>query len=380
MLAMASMQQKSACLQKKCLPKDEGKQYHSNMGLKQEDRTKGATQGGLARAASLSPTDRQQIARRAAEARWGNAARAVVHPLLPKETHAGILKIGVREIPCSVLDNNLRVFSIRGLNRAMGYKHKGAGSPSAAAPQLPAFLAASNINELISNDLSLRLIAPIQYVSKINGQIALGYEATLLPAICEAILDANKAGVLRASQRPLADTAEIFIRGFARVGVIALVDEATGYQEERAKDELAKILEAYVQEQFRPWTRMFPEEFFRQIYRIHGWPYKPGNARRTPFCGHLINKYVYGQLPPGVLDELRRLNPIQEGGYRKRKHFQYLTADTGNEHLDRQITSVVTLMRISDSKEELEHHFAKAFGKPSPGFQQRLPLIVEIKK
>jgi hypothetical protein len=79
-----------------------------------------------------------------------------------------------------------------------------------------------------------------------------------------------------------------------------------------------------------------------------------------------------------VLEELRRLNPIAEGGYRKRKHFQHLTADTGNEHLDRQITSVITLMRVSDTKEELEHHFAKAFGKPSPGIQQRLPLVIDI--
>jgi hypothetical protein len=123
---------------------------------------------------------------------------------------------------------------------------------------------------------------------------------------------------------------------------------------------------------------MFPEEFFRQIYRIHGWPYKPGNAKRTPFCGHLINKYVYGELPPGVLDELRRLNPTTDRGYRKRKHFQFLTADTGNEHLDRQIMTVITLMRISENQDELERHFAKAFGKPIPMLQQRLPLVIDI--
>ena len=120
---------------------------------------------------------------------------------------------------------------------------------------------------------------------------------------------------------------------------------------------------------------MFPEEFFRQTYRVHNWPYKPGNAKRTPLVGHIINKYVYGQLPPGVLDELRRVNPITESGWRKRKHFQHLTADTGNEHLDRQITAVITLMRISESREELEHNFAKAFGRPSPGIQQRLQLV-----
>jgi hypothetical protein len=48
------------------------------------------------------------------------------------------------------------------------------------------------------------------------------------------------------------------------------------------------------------------------------------------------------------------------------------------EHLDRQITAVITLMRVSDSREELEHNFAKAFGKPSPGVQQKLPLVVDV--
>lgn len=123
---------------------------------------------------------------------------------------------------------------------------------------------------------------------------------------------------------------------------------------------------------------MFPEEFFRQVYRVHGWPYRPGNAKRTPLVGHLINKYVYGQLPPGVLEELRRLNPVTEGGYRRRKHFQHLTADTGNEHLDRQIMTVTTLMRISDTKEELKRNIAKAFGKPIPAVQQKLPLVIDV--
>jgi len=238
-------------------------------------------------------------------------------------------------------------------------------------------LASSSLKPFIPDDLVVRLISPIQYRPKHGGRTAFGYEASLLPKICEVLLDAEKAGALKSNQSHLYKMADLLIRGFARVGVIALVDEATGYQEERAKDELARILEAYVQEEYRSWTRMFPEEVFRQTYRVHNWPYKPGNAKRTPLVGHIINKYVYGQLPPGVLDELRRVNPVTESGWRKRKHFQHLTADTGNKHLDRQITAVITLMRVSDTREELEHNFSKAFGKVSPGVQQKLPLVIE---
>lgn len=333
-----------------------------------------AAMGGKARAEALSPEDRSEIARHAAQARWGAADDLT---LFPKETHPGIIKIGHREIPCGVLDNGLRVFSTRGINRAMGLKKTGAPEATKdGAPQLPAFLASTGLRPFIPNELAVRLISPLIYRPKHGGRTAFGYEATLLPMICEVLLDADKAGALKSNQHQLAEMAEILIRGFARVGVIALVDEATGYQEERARDELARILEAYVLAEYRPWTKKFPDEFFRQIYRIHGWAYRPGTAKRTPFIGKLINKYIYEPLPPGVLDELRRLNPISESGWRKRKHFQFL-ADTGNEHLDRQITSVITLMRVSDTKGELEHNFAKAFGKNPVSIQSRLPLVID---
>ena len=105
-----------------------------------------ASKGGRARAQSLSSEDRKDIARYAAEARW--SGREVVS-LLPKETHEGVIKIVGREIPCSVLDNGLRVFSTRGINRAMESKRTGAPEGTrSGAPQLPAFLAAVALSRL----------------------------------------------------------------------------------------------------------------------------------------------------------------------------------------------------------------------------------------
>jgi hypothetical protein len=327
--------------------------------------------GGKARAANLSAEQRKEIARYAAEKRWGNQ-----ESLLPKETHPGILKIGDREIACSVLDNGLRVFSLRGLHVAVGSKRRGREVPQGDnVALLPFFLASAWVKPFIPNDLMVSLISPIQYKPK-AGRTALGYEATLLPRICEVIMDAAKAKKLSPKQKNLADMAETLIRAFAKVGVIALVDEATGYQYDRARDELSKILEAYISEELIPWTKMFPDEFFKQIYRIQGWEYKPGSAKRTPYVGKLINKYVYDPLPPGVLDHLRKLNPVTESGYRKHKHFQFLTADTGNPHLDRQITAVTTVMKVSDDKYQFERNFEKAF--PARQSQQLLPLVLDV--
>jgi len=71
---------------------------------------------------------------------------------------------------------------------------------------------------------------PIQFVLPQRGGAAYGYPATMLADICEALLAAHKAEALQKQQLHLADQAEIWVRGFARVGIIALVDEATGYQ------------------------------------------------------------------------------------------------------------------------------------------------------
>jgi hypothetical protein len=334
-------------------------------------KTETQSQGGIARAASLSPDARREIAQAAAEARWGNA--------LPQATHSGELIIGGRKIACAVLRNGKRVLTQETFLTAIGRAAKAkAGTGSLKLVDgLPPFLVAENLRPFISEEL-MQSTTPIVFRT-VKGGRAFGYDAMLLPMVCEVYVNARDEDKLLKGQEHIAAACYLLMKGLARVGIIALIDEATGYQEQRAKDELARILEAYVREEYRPWTRTFPEEFFKQIYRIHGWPYKPGNAKRTPFIGHLINKYVYGELPAGVLDELRRLNPVTDHGYRKRKHFQYLTADTGNEHLDRQIMTIITLMRISDSKEELERHFAKAFGKALPAVQERLPLVIDVK-
>jgi len=316
--------------------------------------------GGKARAAALSAEDRSAIARAAAQERW--AALSTV----PKETHSGVLSIVGREIPCAVLENGLRVFSARGVSRVVGSRTKGAKNRHAedhdhGAPQMPPFLASPALRPFISSELMALLISPVQYKPKHGGRTAYGYEATLLPRICEVILDADKAGALRRSQRHMVETAEMLIRGFAQIGIIALVDEATGYQADRARDELNRILSAYISRELLKWTKRFPDEFFRQIYRLEGWEYKEGHHKRPQIVGKLVNKLIYEQLPDGVLPQLKKVNPKNEAGRRSYRHHQFLTQDTGHPHLDRQIIEVTTLMRIADDKRQFQRLFMKAF-------------------
>lgn len=326
---------------------------------------RGASKGGMARAASLSPEQRSEIARSAAAARWGNVHVAY---------HTGNMQIGSIEISAAVLEDQTRLLSQSTVLTALGRNPQKSRRSRREGGELRApFLVANNLQPFISDELR-EMVEPIAFrVAGEGNTKSWGYRAEMLPLVCWVYIDARAAGKLTTKQEPAAAAAEILARGLATVGIIALVDEATGYQEVRARDELARILEQYVNAEFRPWIKTFPDDFFREIYRLQGWEFKPGTSKRTQYVGKLVNKYIYEQLPEGVLDELRRLNPKTGRRGRTRKHHQFLTEGTGNTHLDRQIVSTLTLMRAAESKQQFEDLFERVH----PPVQPRLPLILQ---
>jgi P63C domain len=328
----------------------------------------GAAKGGRARAEALSAEERSEIAKFAAEARWGAVSTVL------RATHAGVLPLGDLEIECSVLENGLRVLSTRGVTRAFGGRTTGAPKRTAESGtrRLPPFLASKSINPFIPSELMARVISPIEYRPSQGGRTAFGYEATLLPDLCKVITAADRAGKLKGKQRRLAAVATVVLEGLATVGIVALVDEVTGYQFDRARNELNRILAAYISKGLLPWTRRFPDEFFRHLYRLLDWEYREGQHKKNSHLGKLINKYVYDQLPPGVLAELRRLNPPSPSGYRRYKHHQFLTQSIGHPHLDRQIIKVLTLMEAASDRREFDEMFQKVF--PKSGQQLYLAL------
>jgi len=283
---------------------------------------------------------------------------------LRKATHKGILTIGNVQIPCFVLEDGTRVISGRGMTTAIGMKGRGQG--------VARILAHPALKPFINNDLSMAIENPM----RIRGggtQPTSGYEATILHDLCQAVLTARDADALKTEQeKRYAHYCDILVRAFARIGIIALVDEATGYQEVRDKDELHRILEAYIAKELLPWTKRFPDEFYMHLFRLWGWQYRPLSIKRPQYVGILTNKLIYEKLPPGVLDELKRKNPTSQNGRRRHKHHQFLTEDIGNPHLEKQLVSVITLMKVSPNKRNFERLFERAF--PSnPQLELSLP-------
>lgn len=303
-----------------------------------------ASKGGRARAKALSAKKRSEIARLAVEARWEKAGK----PPVPRATHAGTIEIGGREIACAVLKDGRRVLTQETFLTAIGRSKKGKGGQISSGPDgLPPFLSASALKSFIDNDLR-KATVPIQYRS-ISGVRAHGYEASLLPQVCDVYLKARDARKLTRQQTHVATACDILMRGLAHVGIIAMVDEATGYQDARARDALARILEKFIAKELRKWIRTFEADFYKEMFRLKGLPYD-GTCRRPQYFGHLTNDLVYSRLAPGVLDELRKRNPrTTPRGNRPAKHFQHLTPEFGHPRLREHIHAVTSLMRASDN-------------------------------
>lgn len=326
-------------------------------------------EGGKARAAKLSPEERSEIAKKGAEALWADKNLD-----LPRETHSGEISIGEGTLVCSVLSDGTRVFSGRSLSALMGSKRRGGTKevPGDGVALLPRFLAHKKLIPHFDSSLMARLSNPVQYHPKHRGRTAFGYEATVLPEICASILDAKDAGDLLDSQESMAKISNMLLRAFAKVGVVALIDEATGFQVERDKDELQKLLKVYLRDEALKWLKAFPSDFFSHIYRLRGWERPVKLNAHSPFMGRLINELIYDRLPPTVHEELRKRNPKLEGKtYRKFKHHQFLTEDIGQPHLQSHLQKVIVLMQISESWDEFTCNFAKAFF-PNSGTQLTL--------
>jgi len=208
-----------------------------------------------------------------------------------------------------------------------------------------------------------------------GGGKAFGYPAELLPKICGVFIDADAADALNANQKHIAVKARILLRAFAEVGIIALVDEATKYQEDRPKDELQQILAAYISPTLLPWTEKFPIEFFREMFRVYGWPwpYTDGDYKGPlgpRFAGKIIKKIIFENLPPGVLEELERLNPPNDKWQRKSRMAQLLSSEIGHPHVEKLVAVNTALFKISDNRAAFWRAYQRNF--PKSGDQAEL--------
>jgi hypothetical protein len=307
--------------------------------------------GGINRMKQLSAEERLEFSRK------GNLEKS--NPSVPRETHSGVLKIGDTELKCGVLSDGRRVLSCGSITKIMGR-----GKPNADAIKkargagIPSFLTANNLKPFVVNEKSMTP-ALVVYKSK-EGKRAQGYECSVLTLACDAYLSGRDAGVLSKEQLVLAKQCEIIMRGLAKTGLIALIDECTGYQEVRDKFALQAILDKYLRKEFAEWAKRFPPSFYEQIFRLNNWEFSEVSVKRPMIIGKYTNDVVYNRLVPELVEELQEKNPKTETGYRAVKHHQWLS-EIGNMDLEKHISATTALMRCCKDWREFKELLDKVY-------------------
>jgi hypothetical protein len=340
--------------------------------------TLGASKGGIARANVLTPDEKQEIARNAVKARWAKARSTGGHARVDKQVESlrkaenkpqgegpdslrighedrtrislfkGDVQFGNIIVQCHVLDDGSRVIAQREVVKALTQQERPSGSITRliGVPALEPYINADDVAKKI---LQYKLSGPGHQMT------AYGYEATLLIEVCEAFLRARDDGALTEGQLRMARRAEIILRACAKVGIIALIDEATGYQEVRQKNALQLKLQAFIADDMQEWAKLFPEEFWLHLARIEHTRYMP---RGRPLrWGKYVMAFVYDAVDADVGQELRRINPNPH--YRMNYH-QWLKK-FGRDKIRDHINQVIGVMKTCQDMEAFRKQFAHVF-------------------
>jgi len=288
--------------------------------------------------------------------------------ILPKASHTGEREVGGLTIPVYNLNDDRRVLSERGFLACIGAKGRGTSNGQRVAKILgnPVF------KGFFSKGFLMDIQSPIKFLTE-TARPAYGFTVEHLNEFCIGFSKAKNAGALKTqAQMRYATQCETMLYAFAEIGVKAWVDEATGFQQERARDALQKILEKYLSDEAVKWSKTFPDEFYQEMFRLKGWKFTDKAMKNKPsVVGTYTNDVVYSRLAPGILDALREKNPvIDEKGTRSRKHHQWLSRDKGHPQLSKHIDRVTFLMKSHRTWDS----FYRALKRAAPRLHETFPM------
>lgn len=181
---------------------------------------------------------------------------------------------------------------------------------------------------------------------------------------CRLMLFLRRTKRISGAYLDYAANCEQFMLGLAEVGLAAMIDEATGYDKIKQKNEYQELFKEFIREEHSNWVKEFPNEFFDQLYRVYHCEKKGQN--HPSFFAHVITKYVYWPLADShgaILEQLKDKDPIVSRNGRRYKLHQFLSDEIGKSALRMHIGSVVTLLTLSADKGAFQRNFKKRYPK-----------------
>jgi hypothetical protein len=346
---------------------------------KQVEYADRASKGGEARMKKLSRAERQSLAKLAAEARWKRVENKALTEeagieqsradSIPEARYPGVLNLAGVEIPVYVLSNGQRVIARIAATKVLT-------DSKTRQADLESYLRVEALKPFLDiESVRARMVTFRQKeVEKLNQEV-MGLPSDLFIEICQAYVsalnastDQNSEVTLTDRQKEIAIKAGMFLAACAKVGLDALIDEATGYQYLRPEDALAIKLKLYLEEEMRKWEKTFPDQLWEQFGRLTNW--KGRLHQRPKYWGQLVMKLVYEYLDPDVAQWLRENAPKPMHG---QNYHQWLSSQYGLRKLIEHIWKVIGIASTCSDIEELKRKMEELYGK-KPGFQFELKL------
>lgn len=333
----------------------------------------GRAKGGAARAAKLTKEERSEIARKGAMARKAKVLSAEAEDKDPV-THIGELKLGDFTVQCFVTQSGERLIASRKMQEILRVvEDDPEDQPGVQRPgtRFHRFLTRKFFNSLISKEDLQELFVTIRRTYK--GRVINGYRGHALTRFCELMMQAKEKDLLSTQrQRIVAEQAKVLYNSFAKIGLVALIDEATGYQQIRDPSALRLLVQQYIAAEKREWDKQFPDSYYDGLNRMYNSKRLTTTSKGTVIQNRpqhfamFTRTYVYEPLENGaVLEELDRINPkINAKGTRRARFHQHLTQGYGIEKLKRQVLAVETLIDVSDNIGQFKRLYLKKFGPP----------------
>ncbi|MBN4995478.1 hypothetical protein JY438_06835 [Stenotrophomonas maltophilia] len=315
----------------------------------------GRAKGGIARAKGLTKERRAAIAKAAATARW-NKEDKLAESGPSYAQWSGQLNLGGDPIDCYVLNSGERVLSLRAVVGAIA---------SADSGDLAKFIGVSSMKPFIDKDLVLAEVMEFTIPgTQFKGN---GLTTEIFEQILRAYVRALHEGApLTDRQREIAIKCAVISAGLIRLGLDALVDEATGYQYERAEDALQVKLRAFIADELREWEKTFPDELWQEFGRLTNW--QGALHSRPKWWGKLVIELIYDTLDKDVAKYLRDNKPPQGVHWHRQ-----LTEDLGARQLVSRCYEIVGMAKTCSSIRELRDRVAEHYGNKTVQLTLTLP-------
>lgn len=293
--------------------------------------------------------------------------------IMPKAIANGSEKIRGVKLVGAVLDDiyRTRVFSERSLANAFGIKGGGAywKKKKTEGAVLPEFLSSSILNEFINSELRELLEGAVTYIA-ISGKVSTGLKANILPKVCDVFVQAAKKYPQNENLVRAAESAYEIIMAFSEYGVIKWVDKITGYKYEEEDQVILQQLALIVSPDILEWQQEFKSDFYKEIFRLKGWPYNPYSVSRPGVVGTYTNQYIYSFLPSDVFKFIRNRTPKSKAGNFTVRLHQSLNKEVGKELLRNQLVAVTTILKLSKSWEQFKRQFQELYGQTALDFEE----------